>query len=176
MRRLLCLGLLVAALCSGVFASDVPVTVRLRPSARVTDEEVRLGEVASLSGPVNTVRALREVVVLRHLAPGDVQRLAAGQILAALAAAGFDVQRIVLSGAKEVVVRRVGTAQVASPEGVSRGAAVRVVAAIGGIRVWTTGVTLQAGEVGELVRVRILTTRREVVCRVVEPGLVAVEF
>lgn len=58
---------------------------------------------------------------------------------------------------------------------VERNATVTVMARTGGIVVETLGKALEAGAVGEMVRVQNVDSRRTVTGRVVEPGLVLVE-
>jgi hypothetical protein len=147
------------------------VVVRLKSAARVERAEVTLQDVADLSGPEKAVRALRGVVVAEGLRPGSTVRLQLGQVQKAVREAGFDPNVVAVTGAREVVVRR-GEAEAV----VRKGATVRVVAAVGAVRVSTAGLALEPGDVGDTVRVRVLATRKEVLARVVEPGLVAVAF
>ncbi len=165
MRALLLAGLLALA------APTEVITVRLRSSAVVDGPEVTLGELAALVGPQAAVRALERAVVRAGLRPGESVRLGAQEILAALAQAGFDTNRIRLAGAREVVVRR--TDRTAA---VRKGSAVQVVAAVGLIRVSAPGVALESGDPGQVIRVRVIPTRKEVAARVVQPELVAVVF
>jgi flagella basal body P-ring formation protein FlgA len=160
---------LVAALAAAVAAGEV--VVRLRSAARVESAEVTLGEVAAISGPDRAVRALQAVVVAEGLKPGATVRLTDQQVRAALREAGFDPRAVTVAGAREVVVRR-GDRSAA----VRRGSSVRVVAAVGAVRVSASGVALEPGDAGDVVRVRVLATRKEVLARVVQPGLVAVVF
>lgn len=168
MRTLLAL-VLVAVL--GVAAAAEGVVVRLRPSVRVDSAEVTVGEVASVLGPQRAVRAVQAVVVLEGVKPGAVVRIAADRVREALREAGFDLQAITVTGVREVVVRRDERSAA-----VRRGSSVRVVAAVGAVRVSANGVALQPGDAGDVVRVRVLATRKEVLARVVGPGLVAVLF
>ncbi len=161
--------LAVAVLAATASAGDV--VVRLRPAARVEAAEVTLGQVASVSGPDRAVRALQAVVVAEGLKPGGVVRITAEGVRAALREAGFDPKAVTVTGAREVVVRRDEGSAV-----VRRGASVRVVAAVGAVRVSAGGVALEAGDTGDVVRVRVLATRKEVLARVVQPGLAAVVF
>lgn len=167
--RVLAATLLVV--CLAVAAAAGGLVVRLRATAQVQGPDVTLREVAVLTGPANAVRAAGEVVVAEDLKPGGTVRIPAAQVVAALRAAGFDPKAVSVAGAREVLVRRSETTAT-----VRRGASVRVVAAVGVVRVTATGVALEAGDVGDVIRVRVLATRREVQARVVEPGLVAVAF
>lgn len=168
MRTLLAL-VLVAIL--SVAASAEGVVVRLRPSVRVGAPEVTVGDVASVLGPERAVRAMQAVVVLEGVKPGAVERLPADRVREALREAGFDLQAVTVTGAREVVVRRDDRGAA-----VRKGSSVRVVAAVGAVRVSASGVALQPGDAGDVVRVRVLATRKEVLARVVQPGLVAVVF
>lgn len=161
----------LAALSLLAPAAPAGLVVRLRATARVEGPEVTLREVAVLSGPANAVRAAGEVVLAEGVKPGGAVRVTAADVRAALRGAGFDAKSISVVGAREVLIRR-GEASAA----VRRGRGVRVVAAVGLVRVTTTGLALEAGDVGDTIRVRVLATRREVLARVVEPGLVAVAF
>ncbi|MDR5708981.1 MAG: flagella basal body P-ring formation protein FlgA [Armatimonadota bacterium] len=163
--------LLLAGLLLALAASPGTVTVRLRSSALVDDPEVTLGEIASLAGPERMVRALEQAVVRVDLRPGQTLRLSAREVLETLVQAGFDAGRIRLVGAQEVLVRRTDRSAA-----VRRGSSVRVVAAVGAIRVSAPGVALESGDPGQAIRVRVIPTRREVVARVVQPELVAVVF
>ncbi|MCS7173174.1 MAG: flagella basal body P-ring formation protein FlgA [Armatimonadetes bacterium] len=166
MKPLLLVGLLLA-----LSASQTAVTVRLHGNAFVDDPEVTLGEIASLGGPERMVQALERVVVRTGLRPGQTLRLSAREVLDALVQAGFDADRLRLTGAREVLVRRTDRSAA-----VRRGSAVRVVAAVGAIRVSAPGVALESGDPGQVIRVRVIPTRREVAARVVRPELVAVVF
>lgn len=158
--------------CVLVAAAPAPqVVVRLKSAAQVERAEVTLQDVADLSGPEKAVRALRGVVVAEGLRPGSAVRLKLGQVQRAVQEAGFDPNVVAVTGAREVVVRRGEAGAV-----VRKGAAVRVVAAVGVVRVSTAGLALEPGDVGDTVRVRVLATRKEILARVVEPGLVAVAF
>lgn len=168
MRLVLSL-VLVAALAAGAAGSQV--VVRLRSAARVESPEVTVADVASVSGPDRAVRAVQAVVVADGLKPGAELRLTAEQVRASLREAGFDPKAVTVAGAREVVVRR-GDRTAA----VRRGSSVRVVAAVGAVRVSASGVALEPGDPGDVVRVRVLATRKEVLARVVQPGLVAVVF
>ncbi|MCL6499663.1 MAG: flagella basal body P-ring formation protein FlgA [Firmicutes bacterium] len=168
MRALTAL-LVVAVLAAAASAGGV--VIRLRSAARVEVAEVTLGQVASVSGPDRAVRALQAVVLAEGLRPGGVVRITSEDVRAALREAGFDPRAVAVTGAREVVVRRAeGSAAV------RRGASVRVVAAVGAVRVSAGGVALEAGDAGDVVRVRVLATRKEVLARVIQPGLVAVVF
>ncbi len=147
------------------------VVVRLRPSAQVGSAEVTVGQLAGVSGPDQAVRAVGAVVVAEGLRPGGVVRLTADQVRQALRSAGFDPRVVTVTGAREVVVRRTEAGAT-----VRRGAWVRVVAAVGAVRVSAPATALEAGDPGDVVRVRVLPTRKEVLARVVGAGLVAVEF
>ncbi len=166
MRALALWGLLLA-----LVVPPTAVTVRLRSSALVDGPEVTLSEVATLSGPQAAVRTLERAVVRVGLRPGERVRLGAREILDALAQAGYDISRIRLAGAREVVVRRTDRSAA-----VRKGSAVQVVAAVGGIRVSAPGVALESGDPGQVIRVRVTPTRKEVAARVVQPELVAVVF
>ncbi|MCS7236613.1 MAG: flagella basal body P-ring formation protein FlgA [Armatimonadota bacterium] len=169
MRGVLVLVTVVALAASGVAAEAA--VVRLRSAAQVDTPDVTLGDVAQLSGPERAVRVLRALVVAEGLKPGGTVRVTVEQVRAALREAGFDLNWVSVTGAREAVVRRRD-----ATAAVRKGASVRVVAAVGAVRVSTSGVALEPGDEGDVVRVRVLATRREVVARVVQPGLVAVVF
>jgi len=163
--------LVLAGLLLALTAPAAPVTVRLRGSAVVESPEVTLGELAVLTGPERMVRTLERTVVRADLRPGQLLRISAREILDALAQAGFDTTRLRLLGAQEVVVRRTDRSAT-----VRRGRAVRVVAAVGLVRVSAPGVALESGDPGQVIRVQVIPTRKEVAARVVEAELVAVVF
>ncbi len=169
MRGVLVLVTVVALAASGLAAETA--VVRLRSAAQVDAQEVVLGDIAEVSGPERAVRALRAVVVADGVKPGAAVRVSAEQVRAALREAGFDPNWVAVTGAREVLVRRRD-----ATAAVRKGASVRVVAAVGAVRVTATGVALEPGDPGDVVRVRVLATRREVAARVVQPGLVAVVF
>ncbi|MDR7417235.1 MAG: flagella basal body P-ring formation protein FlgA [Armatimonadota bacterium] len=163
--------LALAGLLLALATPPATVTVRLRGSAVVESPEVTLGELAALSGPERMVRALERMVVRTDLRPGQLLRISAREILDALAQAGFDTTRLRLTGAREVVVRRTDRSAA-----VRRGSAVRVVAAVGLVRVSAPGVALESGDLGQVIRVRVIPTRKEVAARVVQAEQVAVVF
>lgn len=168
MRALLAVVLVVAVSAA---AAAEGVVVRLRPSVRVETPEVTVGDLASVSGPERAVRAVQGVVVVDGVKPGAVVRVGADQVRRALQEAGFDPRVVTVTGAREALVRR-GEGSAA----VRKGSSVRVVAAVGAVRVSATGVVLEPGDAGDVVRVRVLATRKEVLAKVVQPGLVAVVF
>ncbi len=168
MRALLAVVLVVALAAA---AAAEGVVVRLRSSVRVETPQVTVGDLASVSGPERAVRAVQSVVVVDGVKPGAVVRVGADQVRRALQEAGFDPRVVTVAGAREAVVRR-GEGSAA----VRKGSSVRVVAAVGAVRVSATGVVLEPGDAGDVVRVRVLATRKEVLAKVVQPGLVAVVF
>lgn len=166
------------AACSGPLQASAPDLAR--GSARVSVP------VTCAAGATWTIRVLVQVQMLREvlvtnraLARGDVigagdvrteerdvTRLAYGYLPDVAAAAGRHVRRPL--GAGTVLT----PSMLAAREVVQRGQQVSVVAQLGDIRVRASGIALQAGDQGDVVRVKSLSCGCVVQGTVTGPGIV----
>ncbi len=131
-----------------------------------------------------SVALIQPVVVVRHPLPGkavlgpddvevverDVARLTLGYISSEKEAIGMVLRRSVTAG----TVLNPGL--IRSPAAIRRGERVTILGQIGGVEVRMAGVALVDGAKGEVIRVRNLSSGREVEGVVVAPGIVQVRL
>lgn len=154
------------------FEGSVPITIRYLSGGREVRREVLTARVTRAHRVLRATRALRRGDRVR---PGDVEEVTL---------AGSAVPRDPISGRHDVVGRRTIRAVAAGAvwrrgwvehaPAVSRGDPVMLVVSHGGLRIQARGRARENAEVGDLVRVINVDSRREVVGRVQNDGAVHV--
>jgi hypothetical protein len=178
-----CLWALPVVLCLGAAAPAAPddgepVVVSLRSVAPVTAAPVCVRNVASLAGGP---AALRERIAGLDVAdlprPGAALPIRAELIAYRIQMAGIPRGRFRVEGAPQVVVRPLGGAPGSdNPVLVRQRDLVKAVARVGGLCVTAKAEAEQDGRAGDLIRVRNIDSKKEIVGRVVDRGLVEVEY
>jgi flagella basal body P-ring formation protein FlgA len=168
------------------------VTITLRPLVRLSALDVVLADVASLEGGDNSLRERMAAVDLAEMTiatPSVV--ISREQIHFRLRLAGyqdreFRVQGANLSHARLAIgTRDLPTAptrneapplQADLPVLVKAGGVIRLMARVGPVRIETLGEALQEGRAGQTVRVRNVDSQNIVSGRVVDRGVVEVDY
>jgi flagella basal body P-ring formation protein FlgA len=156
------------------FHGEVPLVISVRRGGEEIARAELTAEVASVAVGVVAARALERGTVLREgdmtLAPIEDPRERRSIVDAAGDAVGRRLRRRLDAG---MPLRRAWLEDVPL---VRRGEPVRLALVSGGLRIESTGVARQNGKAGEIVRVENTSSRREVIGRVGEDGVVHVAF
>ncbi len=177
LRSRLVLALAGWALAAALAAGAEPVVVAVRPGASVVGDQVLVRHVAVLSGGD---AALRERIAALDLA--DAPRRHASLTLQTelisyrIRLAGIDRADFRVEGAQRSLVSRGEGPSPDNPVVVKPRDLVTLMTRAGTVRVVTRGEVLQDGRAGDKVRVRNVDSKKEVVGRVIDRGLVEVEY
>lgn len=155
-----------------------PLVITVRPRAFVPEGPVLVSHVATLTGGDTALRQrVAALDVADPPAKGAQITLLRELIAYRLQIAGIDRARFRMEGPMQLTVSRAPVVPGAdNPVLIKPRDVVTLTARVGGVRLVTRGEALQEGRAGDRVRVRNIDSKREVVGRVVERGVVEVDF
>lgn len=177
-------------LAADTAATAAAATVELHESACVEADQVLLADLATIA-PEERAEQLGALVVGPAPLPGDSRRLTAGYLKMRLRRNGVSCDRVAVTGAKAVEVRRAlpppavrreaqGEVEAADPSGarhpvrpahpVKRGARLRLRVICGAVVIGAEATLLEDAVVGGRAKMRVEQTRETVVAQIVQPS------